>query len=104
MDLPQKTQYLMDKLSEIGVKNNYFEPPADMKILYPCTVTKRGTISSRYADNGVYKFDDSYDLTHISRKPDDEMVHTILMSFRMIRHVRHYVADGLHHDQFKLYL
>lgn len=104
MDLPQKTDYIVTKLKSIGEKNVYFEPPSDHRISYPCTVFKRGTISTRYAGNGVYKFNDSYDLTHITREPDDEMIHTILMSFPMIRHIRHYVADGLHHDTFKLYL
>jgi hypothetical protein len=104
MDLPQKTNYIYNKCKEIGVDNVYFEPPEGTKIKYDCVVFHRGTISSRYADNGVYKFNDSYDLTHISRQPDSEMVHTILTSFKMIRHVRHFVADGLHHDQFKLYL
>jgi hypothetical protein len=54
---------------------------------------------------------DAYDITHISRTPDDEMVHRILVGdaehpqpFKMIRHVRHFVSDGLHHDTFKLYL
>lgn len=111
MDLPQKTDYIVTKCKELGVKYVYFEPPTNTMISYPCIVFRRGTISTRYADCGVYKFNDSYDLTYISREPDDQMVHTILIGdsthtapFKMIRHIRHFVNDGMHHDMFKLYL
>lgn len=111
MDLQQKTDYIQAKLKSLGERNVYFEPPADYRMLYPCSVFRRGTISTRNADNNIYKMNDAYDITHISRTPDDEMVHRILVGdeehpqpFKMIRHVRHFVSDGLHHDTFKLYL
>lgn len=103
MDLPQKTDLIQSKLRSLGIDNVYFEPPQTVKMAYPCAVFHRGTISSRSANNRVYKIDDSYELKYITREPDSEMVHKILRAFQMIRHIRHYTADGLHHDQFKLY-
>lgn len=103
MDLSQKTDIIQSKLRSLGINNVYFEPPQTIKIAYPCAIFHRGTISSRSADNRTYKKDDSYDLQWICREPDSEMVHTILEEFRMIRHIRHFTADGLHHDQFKLF-
>lgn len=103
MDLPQKTDNIQSKLRSLGIANVYFEPPQEIKMAFPCAVFHRGTISSRNANNRIYKMDDSYELQYICREPDPEMVHVILESFQMIRHIRHFTADGLHHDQFKLY-
>lgn len=103
MDLPQKTNAIQQRIKSCGVSNVYFEPPQDIRMKYPCVVFRRGVISSRSADNRVYKRDDAYDLVHICRDPDSKTVHAILDEFQMIRHVRHFTADGLHHDQFKLY-
>ena len=110
MDLQQKTDYIQSKFKWLGIQHVYSEPPSS-GIEYPCVVFHRATISTRNANNNIYKLNDAYDVTHISRSPDDENVHRILVGdaehpqpFRMIRHIRHYTSDGLHHDQFKLYL
>jgi hypothetical protein len=110
MDLSQKTDAIQQKLKDLNIPNVYFEPPQNTRLTYPCVVFKRGTNSSRSANNRIYKLDNSYDLTYICREPDDPMTNTILVGdstheppFSMIRHIRHYVADGLHHDQYKLY-
>lgn len=110
MDLQQKTDYIQSSLKELGIPYVYFEPPENVRLQYPCAVFKRGTNSSRNADNRVYKLDNSYDLTYISRVPDDQMSNIIMVGdathkppFRKLRHIRHYVADGMHHDQYKLY-
>lgn len=111
MDLYQKWKKIYNVLTSLGIKYVYFEPPSNTKINYPCAIYKRGTISTRNADNGIYKLNDSFDLTYISRDPADEMVHTILIGdsthekpFQMIRHIRHYTVDGLHHDQYKIFI
>lgn len=110
MDLQQRVDKIVEKTIALGVSNVYFEPPEDLIMEYPCVRFKRGTISSRHADNRIYKIDDSFDYIYISRISDDKMAHTILVGdseheppFRRIRHIRHYVADGLHHDHYKLY-
>lgn len=105
MDLQQKTNIMVEKFKRLGSQNVYFEPPKSAKINYPCTVFKRTTMSSRSADNRIYKKDDAYDVTLISRMPDDEMVHILLDNneFNKVRHIRHYEMDGLHHDQFKIF-
>lgn len=101
--LTTKYQEIISKAESFGVKNSYFEPPANIKMTYPCMVLKRGVMSSRHAGNRTYKVDDAWDITWIRLDPDDGMVHKFLDAYQMIRHARTYVADGLHHDQFKLY-
>lgn len=108
--LADKVDEIISKVKAIGINHVYFEPPADIVMEYPCLRIKRATISTRSADNRIYKKDDAFDLIWISRLPDDEMSHTLLdgsdevdAPFVKIRHIRHYVADGMHHDQYKLY-
>lgn len=110
MDLSQKTDIIQQRLKDLGIPNVYFEPPQNYKILYPCAVVRMGTISSRSADNRVYKLDNNYEIIYIRRQFDDQMVNAILVGdakhappFSMIRHIRHYTAEGLHHDLYKLY-
>lgn len=101
--LSDKVYYIQNHIKEKGVDNVYFEPPQNIKMFYPCVVFKRGVMSSRHAGNKTYKIDDAWDLTYIRFDPDDEIPHQMLEWFQMIRHTRTFVADGLHHDQFKLY-
>ena len=103
LTLTRKVELITEALKHIGISNVYFEPPQSIKLKYPCAVFKRGVISSRHAGNIIYKIDDSFDLTYIRLDPDDDMTHDILNIFRQIRHTRTFVADGLHHDQYKLY-
>ena len=110
MDLQQITDKIQQKLKDLGIPHVYSEPPEDFKLEFPCAVVRMGTISSRSADNRVYKVDNSREIIYIRRQFDDQMLNTILEGdskheppFRMIRHIRHYTADGLHHDLYKIY-
>ena len=110
MDLSQKTDIIQSRVKGLGIKYVYFEPPQNIIMQFPCAVIRMGTISSRSANNRVYKLNNSYELIYIRRQFDDPMVNKILVGdseheppFSMIRHIRHYTADGLHHDLYKLY-
>ena len=110
MDLPQKTNQIQARFKWLGVSNVYFEPPKNLQLIYPCVIFKRGADSHRSCDNRIYKLDNAYDITYVSYEPDDQMANVILVGdltheppFKMIRKIRHYVAEGLHHDQYKLY-
>ena len=110
MDLSQKTDVIQQKLKDLGISHVYFEPPQNVTLEYPCAVVRMGTISSRNANNRVYKLNNTYEIIYIRRQFDDNMVNVILVGdanhappFSMIRHIRHYTAEGLHHDLYKLY-
>lgn len=89
----------------LGSRNVYFQPPATIKMSYPCFVYNRSRVESVRADNLSYVKHDRYMVTYISRDPDDNlnMVHTMLEHFPRCMHDRFYTADNLSHDVFDLY-
>lgn len=103
---------LHDKLLSIFRDNNYkdaeqrifYQPPESVKLRYPAIVYSRDVIQTRNANDAPsYTVDTKYQLTYITKEPDDAIVYQILEQVPFCRHVRHYVADNLHHDVFSIY-
>lgn len=93
---------LSRKLREIlGSNNVYFEPPADLKMKFPCIVYERAKIEPDYADNVPYKLDMVYYVTCIYDDPDSDLPIKIAWLPQCV-HQRKYDADNMHHDQFRL--
>lgn len=85
----------------LGSNEVYFQPPASVKMQYPAIVYRRYNIDNAHADDGVYKQSLEYEVIVIDRDPDSEIVMKVSRLPRC-RHERHYTADGLNHDAFKL--
>ena len=92
-------QAMLEKL--LGSNNVYFQPPASVKMQYPAIVYSRSRIDNSHADDGVYMQSLEYEVIVIDRDPDSEIVMKVSRLPRC-RHERHYTADGLNHDAFKL--
>ena len=97
----------------LGSDRVYFSPPESFKLEYPCIVYHRDGVNTVYADNKAYNVSVSYSITVISNEPDihdlssdipiiTSHVHESLMALPYISYDRHYVADGLDHDVYKL--
>jgi hypothetical protein len=86
----------------LGSDNVYFEPPASLKMKYPCIRYSRSRIDTVHADNKVYLANRRYDIIAIYQDPDSDLPDRILFNKEDIRfsNERRYVADGLHHDVF----
>lgn len=87
----------------IGNNNVYFQPPESIKLAYPCIIYRLGSGNAKYADNGLYKFTNSYDILFISKSPRVDIVEQMLRQFPMCRFSRHYNSDNLNHYAFTLY-
>lgn len=87
----------------LGSRNVYFQPPETVKMKYPCIVYNISPGDTRFADNRLYAYTQAYELTLIYKDPDSLLFRDLLMSFPLIRHNRHYIADNLNHDNFTLY-
>lgn len=95
---------LHEKLCDIlGSRNVYFQPPETLKMHYPCIVYSRGNGDTQFADNSTYTFEMRYDVTLIDPDPDSALVSKIPEEFEKIVHDRHYTANNLNHDVFRLY-
>lgn len=104
--------FLHNTLLRILKDNNYqdaeqrvhYQPPESVKLRYPTIIYSRDVIQTRNAnDSQSYTVDTKYQLTYITKEPDDAIVYQILEQVPFCRHVRHYVADNLHHDVFSIY-
>ena len=95
---------LQNELEELlGSRNVYFQPPASVHMDYPAIVYCRNNIENTFANNSVYKQNNSYSLTVIYTDPDSELPIKISRAFPSISFDRHYTADNLYHDVFTLY-
>jgi hypothetical protein len=97
----------------LGNDRVYFSPPESIKLEYPCIVYHRDSVNAVYADNKMYNTSAVYSITVISNEPDihdlssdipiiTSHVHEALMALPYINYDRHYVADGLDHDVYKI--
>lgn len=86
----------------LGSRNVYYQPPASVQMEYPAIVYSLSDIRNTHATNGVYKQDNAYSLTYITRDPDDENIHKISL-LRNCRFDRSYKSENLNHYVYTLY-
>jgi hypothetical protein len=95
--------HLQAKLESIlGSTNVYYQPPETIRMQYPCIVYTRRDIETIRADNRNYLSNIRYDITLISRDPDEPVLFD-LIQLDKCQYDRHYVSNGLHHDTLTLY-
>ena len=95
---------LQEELEEIlGSRNVYFQPPESVKMKYDAIVYSLSDVNTRYADDSVYKKDKSYEVTVISRNPDNTIADDLLNHFKYIRFDRRFISDNLYHDALTLF-
>lgn len=86
----------------LGSRNVYYQPPATTKMQYPAIVYSRSDIVNEHANNNPYIQSLEYELTVIDRNPDSEYVKKI-SRLPLCAFDRHYTADNLNHDVFRIY-
>lgn len=84
--------------------NVYYQPPASVKMVYPCIRYNRTTGIEMPADNkSLYLDRAAYELVYISRTPDDSAVDS-LRALNYCRFNGVSTSDNLYHYRFKIYL
>ena len=95
---------LQGELEEIlGSTNVYFQPPASVKLKYPCIIYELTNTDVRRADNKTFVATNCYHIKHLFKSLEKEKKDALLMHFMMISHDNRMVADGLYNDDFTLY-
>lgn len=87
----------------LGSRNVYFNPPASVRMKYPCIRYSRSGVVAQRADNRMYKSNNRYEVTVIDPDPDSALPDVILAHFPMCQFDRTYVADNLSHSVLTLY-
>ena len=93
-----------EKLSNILGDTNrvYFQPPTNIRMIYPCIRYTRDEFDTIRADNLTYKRVVRYQVMVIDPDPDSEILEKLL-DLPYSSHSRYYVADNLNHDVFTIY-
>ncbi len=96
---------------EDNFQHVFFQPGPNITLHYPCVVYKRDGSRPMFADNNRYVTHWSYQMIIIDRDPissciDNTGTKTIIDAISELprcSYIRHYVADNLNHDVFKIY-
>lgn len=104
MDLEQRRLDLHEIFVIIlGSRNVYFQPPANVKMVYPCIVYKRDEADSKFANNSLYLYKQRYQVTLISLEPDATSRFQQILRLPLTTFDRSFAVDNLNHDVFNLY-
>ena len=86
----------------LGSENVYFQPPASLRMKYPCIVYERSDIAPIKADNVNYLKRKRYLVTVIDKDPDS-VIPDKLIDLEYCNFDRHFVSNNLNHDVYTLY-
>lgn len=101
MGLRQDLQLLLEAL--VGPQGKvYFQPPANVQMVYPAIVYQRDNMDTTFANNTPYRIEKRYQVTVIDRNPDSDIPDKVA-ALPMCVMSRHFTANNLHHDVFSLY-
>ena len=87
----------------LGSRNVYFQPPATIKLHYPCIVYSAGEDPVRYADNNHYLKADCYEVQIIAKDPTFELFETFTSKWQYAREKPPFTADNLNHHNYTVY-
>ena len=82
--------------------NVYFQPPTGTKLKYPCIIYDLETFDVRHADNAKYTLHDKYQVTYITRDPDDFVKYQI-EQLNMCSAGHFFISENLYHYPYTLY-
>ena len=85
----------------LGSRNVYFQPPASVRMKYPCIVYESNAMNSRHANNNPYLLFDRYRVIVIDQDPDSILPKKVAQ-IQGARAAQPYVNDNLHHWPFNL--
>ena len=87
----------------LGNNNVYYSPPETVKLEYPCIIYSISDVNPIHANNISYDVKKRYQILHIYRNPDGDLIKEFSEGFSYCRFVRHYTSDNLNHDIFEIY-
>lgn len=101
LELDKELRAILQKT--LGKVNIYYQPPESVKLMYPCIVYQKDTGDTKYADNGNYMFTQAYQITFITKNPDNDVIDEIRNHFKYCKWGRHFVYDNLNHEVVIIY-
>ena len=84
-------------------ENVYFQPPANIRMEYPCIVYSRYGKAPSYASDDIYKDRTGYTLTVIEKDPTSNKAEEIVRHFRYARLTAYQTVESLHQTTITIY-
>lgn len=92
----------LHQLLETLCDNVYFQPPENIKLIFPCIVYKRDYADTKFADDRPYRHTLRYQITVIDPDPDSAIPLKVAALPQSLFN-RFYTADNLNHDVYIVY-
>lgn len=86
----------------LGSRNVYFQPPENIKMLYPCIVYGPTQEYVQFADGQRYLFKWRYQVTVIDKDPDSLIPNKVAL-LPMCKIDRIFASNNLNHYVYNLY-
>ena len=103
LDLHHCLRDLYEKVTgQSSDKKVYYQPPASVKLTYPCILYKLSEMPPTFANNLPYQIEHEYELTVIDTDPNSKLREAIA-GLKHCRLSRVYESDNLHHYVFHIY-
>lgn len=91
-------------LQEImGDNKVYYQPPENLKLIYPCIVFERTNALQMFADNNPYRTVKRYTVTLMTKTADNDEFLDQLLMLPMCTLDREFKNDSIVHDVFNIY-
>lgn len=85
-----------------GTVHLYYQPPANLRMQYPCIRYTRSKIRNQHANDGVYAQHWFYTVTVLDTDPDSKIVPAVA-ALPKCSYDRDFVSDGLYQTVFTIY-
>ena len=103
LELHHKLRSLYERVTNKSSEGKvYFQPPANVRLSYPCLIYKLTDMPTNHANNFPYKIEHCYELSVIDSDPNSKLREQVARMFTC-RMVRSYESDNLHHYVFHIY-
>lgn len=83
--------------------NVYFQPPSDIRMVYPCIVYNLKSMDINHANDKIYKYKKEYTVTIMSKDPEDLTAENVILHFPYARPGDKFMVEGIYQTPVTLY-
>lgn len=83
--------------------NAYFQPPENVKLVYPCLIYSKSSNDTKYANNQLYFNKQKYNVTIIDKNSDSELADNLVSAFEYCSIDSYFTSENLYHTTLTLY-
>ncbi len=81
----------------------YYQPPENVKLIYPCVIYERSRFHQIRADNKRYRSIPCWSTTLIIKSPQNAPITQLIDGFQMCSFDRSFTSDNLNHYAYTIY-